>query len=208
MSSSPLPPGGPISYPSFPRHVSPNISGSMATFAASPIGGQFTSPPTQYDIASPQPASINPSQRGRRQSDFIDQSQEALSTSGFATRPQPVDYPDLTTTTIVRPPPVAVPTERQDNRPRIPSSVPTPTLSSAPKPPRIQSDYPVSYWPDTQIGTSGLKNLGNTCYMNAPIQCLSATVPFARFFTGTPFPLDSLIMIMGVLQAVRALPQC
>ena len=35
-----------------------------------------------------------------------------------------------------------------------------------------------------QIGTSGLKNLGNTCYMNAPIQCLSATVPFARFFTG------------------------
>jgi len=34
-----------------------------------------------------------------------------------------------------------------------------------------------------QIGVSGLKNLGNTCYMNAPIQCLSATVPFARFFT-------------------------
>ena len=31
---------------------------------------------------------------------------------------------------------------------------------------------------------AGLSNLGNTCYMNAPIQCLSATVPFARFFTG------------------------
>lgn len=35
-----------------------------------------------------------------------------------------------------------------------------------------------------QIVTVGLKNLGNTCYMNATIQCLSATVPFARFFTG------------------------
>lgn len=53
-----------------------------------------------------------------------------------------------------------------------------------PKPPRINSDYPVTYWADVQVGLSGLKNLGNTCYMNAPIQCLSATVPFARFFTG------------------------
>lgn len=34
------------------------------------------------------------------------------------------------------------------------------------------------------IGISGLKNLGNTCYMNSTIQCLSAAVPFARYFTG------------------------
>ncbi|TBU40571.1 hypothetical protein BD309DRAFT_846709, partial [Dichomitus squalens] len=32
-------------------------------------------------------------------------------------------------------------------------------------------------------GTSGLKNLDNTCDMNSTIQCLSATVPFSRFFT-------------------------
>ncbi|PPQ98045.1 hypothetical protein CVT26_003040 [Gymnopilus dilepis] len=54
---------------------------------------------------------------------------------------------------------------------------------NGPVPPRIASDYPVVYWPDVNIGVSGLKNLGNTCYMNAPIQCLSATVPFSRFFT-------------------------
>ena len=47
----------------------------------------------------------------------------------------------------------------------------------------ISSEYPVSYWPENTISTAGLKNLGNTCYMNSTIQCLSATVPFARFFT-------------------------
>lgn len=139
----------------------------------------------------------------------MDQGQEAL--LGYNqnhARPTPIDYPELLP---IRPPPVAAPPalERQDNRPRVPAPPPpaasppsatTPGLTHAgvgastanvagmfngiPKPPRINSDYPIIYWSDAQIGLSGLKNLGNTCYMNAPIQCLSATVPFARFFTG------------------------
>ena len=164
----------PISYPQF------------ASPPTSVYGGSFTSPPVQYDIASPPQASINPSQLSRRRSDFVDQSQEAL--SGFIAR-GPIDYPELTSPTIIRPPPVAASTmERLDNRPRVqqinPSFTPGSVSATGPKPPRISSDYPVNYWFDMQIGTSGLKNLGNTCYMNAPIQCLSATVPFARFFTG------------------------
>ena len=32
------------------------------------------------------------------------------------------------------------------------------------------------------IGITGLKNFGSTCYMNSVIQCLAGTLPFARYF--------------------------
>lgn len=161
---SPLPLGSPpmvngnssITYPSFAPRMSPASTGP-------PI------PPAS--IASPPQASINPS-LSRRRSDYIDQSQEAV--SGLHQRP-PIDYPSQH---IIRPPPAVASSalERQE-RPR--AALPP---SSSSDPPRIMSDYAPTYWADISVGTSGLKNLGNTCYMNAPIQCLSATLPFAQFF--------------------------
>ncbi|KAF9454384.1 cysteine proteinase [Macrolepiota fuliginosa MF-IS2] len=199
-----------ITYPQFPpRRISPTTSGNGSASRLSitlPPGSPFVSPP---DIASPPPASINPSSAATwRRNDYLDQTHEAFlgynqSHPHTHARQGPIDYPELLP---IRPPPVAAQPalERQDNRPRVPvpapSHGPVPTSASAPlaqpglngavgmfngvpKPPRIDSDFPVTYWSDIQIGLSGLKNLGNTCYMNAPIQCLSATVPFSRFFT-------------------------
>lgn len=183
-----------IQYPSFnrtmtptmPRSSSPSVYSSSFHPSGSPAG--FVSPPPQ--------ASINPSPLSRRRSDYIDQSQEALSGSGLGARPS-IDYPDLSSHHILRPPPAVAPPslERQDNRPRIMPHSASPSLPplGGPKPPTIPSDYPVQYWQDVSIATSGLKNMGNTCYMNATIQCLNATVPFTRFFTGLSSHLSGLL---------------
>ncbi|OJT09766.1 Ubiquitin carboxyl-terminal hydrolase 8 [Trametes pubescens] len=163
----------PIQYPQISRHISPQVSGS--SFSSSPGTNGLVSLPPQ--------ASINPSPLARRRSDYIDQSQEAI--NGLTHR-SPIDYPELSSQHVIRPPPAAA-SSTLDNRPRIMPSQPQVThyalAQSGPRPPMIPSDYPVTYWPDLQIGTTGLKNLGNTCYMNSTIQCLSATVPFSRFFT-------------------------
>eukprot|EP00842_Homolaphlyctis_polyrhiza_P006455 jgi/Hompol1/6810/HPOL_005103-RA len=44
------------------------------------------------------------------------------------------------------------------------------------------SQIPILQLGSANLGIAGLKNIGNTCFLNSVVQCLSATVPFARFF--------------------------
>ncbi|KIY44947.1 cysteine proteinase, partial [Fistulina hepatica ATCC 64428] len=146
-----------IAYPNFSRHMSPTVSG--------PGSSQFDT------IASPPQASINPTLTGRR-SDYIDQSQEALSNVAKAQETLATKYTSYHQEAIA-PLPIA----------RVHSNATGVVPAKYIDIPRIASQYPVTYWGDYAISLTGLKNMGNTCYMNAPMQCLSATVPFARFFT-------------------------
>ncbi|KAL1726470.1 ubiquitin carboxyl-terminal hydrolase 4 [Schizophyllum commune] len=186
--------GGTITYPQYPR-TSAMGPGSSTSFISSQNG---------MDIASPPQASI-PAMT-RRRSDYIDQSQEAL----MNLPSRQIDYPELASSQPIRPPPAAASPalERQASRPWLNQQRPSFSLIPAIGPPRISSQYPVVFWGDDKVGVSGLKNLGNTCYANAPLQCLSATIPFAQFFKDTRWKnainMHNTMGSKGVLSAAFA----
>ncbi|KAI9322226.1 hypothetical protein BX666DRAFT_1892794 [Dichotomocladium elegans] len=52
------------------------------------------------------------------------------------------------------------------------------------------SDSSISQLGSVVIGTTGLKNLGNTCFMNSIVQCLSGTIPLARYLISGTYKRD------------------
>ncbi|PWW80824.1 cysteine proteinase, partial [Tuber magnatum] len=88
----------------------------------------------------------------------------------------------------VRPPP-AVPRKSYSGvSERLAPAPPPPPLPSPERPPKTPVAAgkpplpPFAGIGTVNIGTTGLKNLGNTCYMNAVLQCMSGTIPLSRYF--------------------------
>lgn len=97
--------------------------------------------------------------------------------SGLAGAPTPP--PAAANGTLVRSPQYEMPRPPLDvaRRPTVPPPGGAPVSTTA----RQYSRFVPRVETNVRVGLTGLKNVGNSCYMNSTLQCLSATIPIARF---------------------------
>merc|ERR1719317_1613156 len=70
------------------------------------------------------------------------------------------------------------------------AGVPVPKFDRKQKPSLISSRNFAGVWGTQKPGLTGLKNLGNTCYMNSILQCVSNTPPLAHYFISRNYEED------------------
>jgi len=70
------------------------------------------------------------------------------------------------------------------------TGVPVPKFDRMQKPSLISNRNFAGVWGTQKPGLTGLKNLGNTCYMNSILQCVSNTPPLAHYFISRSYEED------------------
>merc|ERR1719361_1445292 len=70
------------------------------------------------------------------------------------------------------------------------AGVPVPKFDRKSKPSLISSRNFAGVWGTGKPGLTGLRNLGNTCYMNSILQCVSNTVPLVNYFVSGDYQED------------------
>ena len=163
--------------PAAAAFAGPTVPSRAYQSSAGPAGGVLSPPPSYipgFVTSSAQPHIPYGAPQPSRQTSF--------------------DYPQLRASHHTQagptPPPAAAGSATRPTHSRLDSttSIPSNNRIQAPlhRPPLAvkptNSSFSISHVDRVRIGLTGLKNVGNSCYMNSTLQCLSATPKFARFF--------------------------
>lgn len=181
-SHEPYPPAASTSRPSYPQpHLNGFANSSSSTNGSSSLTPSLPRTRSEFgDLHAQSSQSYTSYNAPRTSIDYPQLRSPAPPTSSRPTYPSTAPLP----LTLTRPPAIQPAPIRSNSSFALPNSYPTSSQS------KFISNYTFG---DDAIGLTGLKNLGNTCYMNSTIQCLSATIPFAKYFKGAcSFLLRSL----------------
>jgi ubiquitin carboxyl-terminal hydrolase 8 len=204
------------SYPTIdnsvlPQNVKPEIPDKPFNlkYQSSSSNQNITATPSNFTYSSHQPTIPNYSYPQQQPTVPHYYPQTIPQNSIYSSSQQPISNPTSNSMTDLYPNkiPPEIP-KKENSQSKLPSATSIESLNTnlskplppgksngnSGQPPAIPSkptrEYSLNEIHNTKNGSVGLKNLGNTCYMNSILQCLNATSPLTHFFLSGNFRND------------------